>query len=190
MKFTDGNWLLQPDVTAFYPAEARSRTLAPHAFTVYATKRINHRGDTLAGPLLTVECSAPMPDIIRVKMTHFAGTQPHGPTFVADDVISTDARVDADEHATTLTSGKLSVRIPHGEPWQVDFVADGKPITSSGRRGMGIIERADGSHFMHEQLNLGVGEQVYGLGERFTAFVKNGQVVETWNKDGGTSSEQ
>ncbi|HEU5014264.1 MAG TPA: alpha-xylosidase, partial [Roseiflexaceae bacterium] len=74
--------------------------------------------------------------------------------------------------------------------WQVDFVADGKPITSSGRRGMGIIERADGSHFMHEQLKLGVGEQVYGLGERFTPFVKNGQVVETWNKDGGTSSEQ
>jgi len=28
------------------------------------------------------------------------------------------------------------------------------------------------------------------LGERFTAFVKNGQVVETWNKDGGTGSDQ
>jgi alpha-D-xyloside xylohydrolase len=28
------------------------------------------------------------------------------------------------------------------------------------------------------------------LGERFTAFVKNGQVVENWNKDGGTGSDQ
>ncbi len=190
MKFTDGNWLLQPDVTAFYPVEARDRMLAPYAFTVYATKRINQRGDTLTGPLLTVECSAPMPNIIRVKMTHFAGTQPHRPTFIPDDVISVDAHAEADEQATTLTSGKLSVRIPNGEPWQVDFVADGRVLTSSGRRGMGIIERADGSHFMHEQLQLGVGEQVYGLGERFTAFVKNGQVVETWNRDGGTSSEQ
>ena len=27
------------------------------------------------------------------------------------------------------------------------------------------------------------------FGERFTAFVKNGQVVETWNEDGGTSSQ-
>ena len=35
-----------------------------------------------------------------------------------------------------------------------------------------------------------MGENVYGLGERFTAFVKNGQVVDMWNKDGGTGSEQ
>ncbi len=45
-------------------------------------------------------------------------------------------------------------------------------------------------HFMHEQLSLGVGENVYGLGERFSAFVKNGQAVDIWNQDGGTSSEQ
>src|SRR5690606_26776337 len=39
-------------------------------------------------------------------------------------------------------------------------------------------------------LTLGVGEYVYGLGERFTALVKNGQVVENINKDGGTGSDQ
>lgn len=43
---------------------------------------------------------------------------------------------------------------------------------------------------MFERLDLGVGETVYGLGERFTALVKNGQTVETWNRDGGTSTEQ
>jgi alpha-D-xyloside xylohydrolase len=43
---------------------------------------------------------------------------------------------------------------------------------------------------VHEQLNLGVGETVYGLGERFGPLVKNGQVVDIWNADGGTSSEQ
>ena len=31
---------------------------------------------------------------------------------------------------------------------------------------------------------------VYGLGERFGPLVKNGQVVDIWNADGGTSSEQ
>ena len=36
---------------------------------------------------------------------------------------------------------------------------------------------------------LDVDEYVYGLGERFTPFVKNGQVVEMWNEDGGTASE-
>lgn len=43
---------------------------------------------------------------------------------------------------------------------------------------------------MREELDLRVGEWVYGLGERFTSFLKNGQVVDIWNKDGGTSSEQ
>ena len=32
-------------------------------------------------------------------------------------------------------------------------------------------------------------EYIYGLGERFTPFVKNGQTVEMWNEDGGTASE-
>ena len=44
--------------------------------------------------------------------------------------------------------------------------------------------------FMREQLSLSVGEAVYGLGERFTPFVKNGQSIDCWNEDGGTSTEQ
>ena len=43
---------------------------------------------------------------------------------------------------------------------------------------------------MVQRLTLPVGANVYGFGERFTAFVKNGQVVDTWNADGGTASEQ
>ena len=39
------------------------------------------------------------------------------------------------------------------------------------------------------ELSLAPGECVYGLGERFTAFVKNGQVVDIWNEDGGTASQ-
>jgi alpha-D-xyloside xylohydrolase len=72
--------------------------------------------------------------------------------------------------------------------WRIDFKDGERVITSSGWRGMGFIDTAEG-HYIHEQLNLGVGECVYGLGERFTPFVKNGQVVDLWNEDGGTSSE-
>ena len=49
--------------------------------------------------------------------------------------------------------------------------------------------RETGKNYMVEQLLLDVGEYVYGLGERFTPFVKNGQIVEMWNEDGGTASE-
>lgn len=44
--------------------------------------------------------------------------------------------------------------------------------------------------YMANELTLSVGETIYGLGERFGPFVKNGQVVGIWNQDGGTSSEQ
>lgn len=99
------------------------------------------------------------------------------------------ATVASDEQAATLTSGRLSVRVPKTGEWTIEFMATGQVITSSGHHGMGIVEQGN-THYIHEQLSLGVGEYVYGLGERFTAFVKNGQVVDMWNLDGGTSSEQ
>ncbi|KAJ9114967.1 hypothetical protein QFC24_007083 [Naganishia onofrii] len=44
--------------------------------------------------------------------------------------------------------------------------------------------------FMLNELTLSVGESIYGLGERFGPFIKNGQTVGIWNQDGGTSSQQ
>ena len=98
--------------------------------------------------------------------------------------------VEADESLAILTSGRLSARIARGSGWNVEFAADNRTLTRSGPRSMGIIDDAANGPYLHEQLSLGVGETVYGLGERFTAFVKNGQTVETWNKDGGTGSDQ
>jgi alpha-D-xyloside xylohydrolase len=42
--------------------------------------------------------------------------------------------------------------------------------------------------YMVASPTLAVGEKVYGLGERFGPFVKNGQTVELSQEDGGTSS--
>lgn len=191
MKFTDGYWLMRKGLHAAYPAQAYDIVTTSDTMTVYApTQRIRHRGDTLTGPLLTVEFSSPMADVIRVKLTHFAGQRPPSPQFELFAEATPAVTIAGDEAATTLSSGRLSVRVARGDDWRVEFVADGRVVTASPGRGMGIIEMDDGRHFMHEQLALGVGETVYGLGERFTAFVKNGQVVDIWNQDGGTGSEQ
>ncbi len=189
MKFTNGYWLMREGVRAAFPAQAYDIDATPDSLTVYApTKPIHHRGDTLDGPLLTVQFSAPMADVIRVKLTHFVGQHPKTPQFELFEQPGAPVSVTSDEQTATLASGRLAVRVQRGERWQVDFVGDGQIITGSGPKGMGIIQNSDG-HFMHEQLSLGVGENVYGLGERFTPFVKNGQVVDIWNEDGGTSSE-
>jgi alpha-D-xyloside xylohydrolase len=191
MKFTDGNWLLREGVQAFYPAQLHEIETTDTTLTAYApTRPLRQRGDTIGGPLLTVEFSAPMADVVRVRLTHFAGQRSRSPQFVLCAHDPANARINDDGTAATLTSGRLSVRVPRSGAWRVEFIADGRLITASGPRGMGIIEVQGEGHYMHEQLALGVGEYVYGLGERFTALIRNGQVVECWNKDGGTGSEQ
>ena len=188
MKFTDGYWRMRNDVKAQFPVQAYDIEAKSDSFTVYATTRkVVHPGDTLNGALLTIEFSSPLADVIRVKLSHHAGHPPYFPKFVSEQNVK--ATVASDEQAATLTSGRLSVRVPKTSEWTVEFMAADQVITSSGHHGMGIVEQGN-THYIHEQLSLGVGEYVYGLGERFTAFVKNGQVVDMWNLDGGTSSEQ
>ncbi len=197
MKFRDGYWSMREEVRALFPAQVYEVETRSDSFMVYApTKRITSRSDVINEPLLTVEFSSPLSNVIRVRLTHLAGGQSKSLRFDLPEQPAPNVTVCVEGGATTLTSSQLSVRVPPvgggpGDPanWRVEFTAGNRVLTTSGPNGMGAIE-LDGVHYMHERLGLGVGECVYGLGERFTAFVKNGQVVESWNRDGGTSSEQ
>ncbi|GAB3892679.1 alpha-xylosidase [Kibdelosporangium lantanae] len=188
MKFSDGYWLLKPGVEAAYPAEVHDITEGPGSLDVYAPVRhVRHRGDLLKGPLVTLNLSAPMADVIRVRITHFDGGVDHGPHFeITTD--GPDGKVTRDDSGVRLTSGALSVRL-HPDEWRVEFVADDRVLTSSAFKAMAFME-LDGRHYVREQLNLGVGDVVYGLGERFGPVVRNGQEVDIWNADAGTTSEQ
>jgi alpha-D-xyloside xylohydrolase len=190
MKFTDGYWHMRAGFTPYFAIQAHDLDIAPDALTVYAaTKRLNTRGDTLNLPLLTVRFSSPMPDVIRVTITHHKGRRPRQPAFELLSQPAPAVVIHDDAQAATLTSGRLSVRVEKAGDWRIEFRDGERVITSSGWRAMAMIDAPNG-RFIHEQLNLGVGECVYGLGERFTPFVRNGQVVDLWNEDGGTSSEQ
>src|SRR5579859_7349670 len=191
MKFTDGYWRLRPGVTAHYPAQAYDVEAGGDRLTIYAPARtIGQRGDTLNTALLTVELWSPLEDVIGVRLTHFSGRQSRGPRFELLQSQARAARAAADDEAAVLTSGRLAARVPRTGGWRLDFLGDGRPLTSSPAKGMGYLEAAGAGPFAFAQLGLGVGELVYGLGERFGAFVKNGQAVDLWNQDGGTASEQ
>ena len=190
MKFTDGYWQIRDGIRTHFPAQAYEVTLEPEAMTVFApSTKIATRSDTLSQPALTIRFSAPMENVIRVKIFHHKGGQPRKPEFNLSEQPQPQLVVLEDEQCATLTSGQLSVRVNKGDPWLVEYKAGERLVTSSTWPGMGFVDTPDG-RFIHEQLNIGVGECIYGLGERFSAFVKNGQVVDIWNEDGGTSSEQ
>ena len=139
----------------------------------------------------SVRLHSPAPNVIGVRFEHFRGGRSTGPAFeLFADPDTKPVIVDTDEFVS-LTSGDLTVRIEKAGDWRMDFLRGEERITSSSLGGAGYaVNRADNQAYVFERLDLGVGELVYGLGERFTSFVKNGQVVEMWNDDGGTSTEQ
>lgn len=215
MKFTDGFWQLRPGVTALYAQEAydiQETDAAPDGAGLVITAPtavIARRGDTLNRPVLTVTLSSPLEGVVRVRVSHHVGRAWHGGFELPGAVAGAGAAtVSAD--GGTLTTGALTARIAAGAPWALSFEVDGTRVTGSGLKAQGYVQLADGadvSHgvagnartglgapssrtHVHEQLDLGVGELIYGLGERFGPLVKNGQTVDIWNADGGTSSEQ
>jgi alpha-D-xyloside xylohydrolase len=191
MKFTDGYWCIREGHSISSPADIREIRTGDGKITVFAAcRQIRHRGDTLGGPLLTIEYSSPQPDVICVRVWHYRGRTLKGPEFSLNIDKDLKAGIKDEEGQVSLTSGGLSVVIRKGGGWAVDFISYGTRITGSGGKSTGYVVNDKNEAYMREQLDLGVGEYVYGLGERFTPFVKNGQAVDIWNEDGGTSSEQ
>lgn len=191
VKFSDGYWKLKEGVTLYSPMEARDIESSEKKLTLFAsTKKIKHRGDTLNLPMITIEYSSPMPDVIGVRIYHHKGKKLMGPEFELQKISDTSIDIKTEYDKAILTSGKLSVKISRGTSWKAEFFYNEKYLTGSIGKGTGYIITSDGLAYVREQLNLDIGECVYGLGERFTPFVKNGQSVDIWNEDGGTSSEQ
>ncbi len=190
MKFTDGYWMLADGVQATYATHVRDLETDGSSLTAYAPSAlITSRGDTLNRPLLTVRYSTPMPDVIRVQVTHHAGGIDPGPRFeLHRQPVEPEIRIDADEGV--LTSGGLTLRLQRGDRWAAGFEAGGRTLVREADKSAALMTMPDGAVHTRAQLVLGVGDLVYGLGERFGPVVKNGQRVDIWNADGGTSSEQ
>lgn len=192
MKISDGNWLIQPGLALIHPLQVFEAQQQGNELVVYAAPRdVRERAWQLDTPLFTLRFFSPQTGIIGVRIEHFQGGVARGPDYPLQADSSTPVTIENNETCAMLTSGNLSVRVSKGEFWALDFLRDGERITGSQVKNNGYVQDANsGKNYMFERLDLGVGETVYGLGERFTALVRNGQSVETWNRDGGTSTEQ
>ncbi len=193
MKFSDGYWQLPDGYTVLRATEVRDIVADPDAgtLTVFATThRIRGRGDTLNAALLTVTYSSPAPGVVRTRIAHHDGGLPAHPRFELTGDGGFAASVLATDDGGRLTTGDLVVTVRRGFGWHVEYRSAGRLLTASTSRSVAAVTDATGRAFVHEQLTITPGELVYGLGERFGPVVKNGQSVDIWNLDGGTSSEQ
>ncbi|MDE7258787.1 MAG: alpha-xylosidase, partial [Lachnospiraceae bacterium] len=201
MKFSNGCWLFKEGVSCFSPSEVCYTTVKDTEVTLCApTHPIKERGDTLGGVNLTIRITSPMPDVIRVQTFHHMGTVNKTPSFELNLDNPQVLQVEDTTDTLTITSGTLSLVITK-TPWSMTYRSGGKTLTGSGLRDLALMKtdykggcyELEGdleNTYMRQQLNIGVGELLYGTGERFTPFVKNGQTVEIYNEDGGTSTEQ
>ncbi|QHC57998.1 alpha-xylosidase [Rathayibacter sp. VKM Ac-2760] len=190
MKFTDGFWQTRAGFTALFAQEAYDiRSHGSSLEVIAPTKVIEGRGDVLNRPTLTVTVSSPAEGVAKVRIEHWRGTATRGGFDLVDGAVG---EASVTEAGGVLRTGDLEVRVAQGAPWSLEFwdTATSTRLTGSGHKAEGYLTGPDGAAYLHEQLDLGVGELVYGLGERFGPFVKNGQTVDVWNADGGTSSEQ
>ncbi|WP_432628639.1 alpha-xylosidase [Brotaphodocola sp.] len=198
MQFGNGCWLQKEGCECFSPQQAYFVKTGEERVTICApTGRINHRGDTLGGINLTIEITAPAPEVLRVRVSHHRGIVDHGPKF---DLTYTPCRLETEETEEKLIvkNGSLSLVIDK-DHFSMEYLRDGKPLTSSKGRDLAYMktdwkgyayDKGPQDAYMRQMLLLHVGELVYGLGERFTSFTKNGQSVDIWNEDGGTNTYQ
>ncbi|KRL60976.1 alpha-xylosidase [Latilactobacillus fuchuensis] len=191
MKFTDGYWMDRDGMTVNHPQEVYDFQVDEQAVTLYAPyKKVAERGDTLNIGMTTLTITSPQSDIIGVQLTHFDQIA-QGPRFAIDDQ-QKKLKTSVVDQCLAIKSGDLTVKVPVGhQPFNLVFEANGQVLTTSENGAQGqIVDTKHHESYMREQLSLDIDTLVYGLGERFTPFVKNGQVVNTWNADGGTGSEQ
>ncbi|MDE6845704.1 MAG: alpha-xylosidase [Lachnospiraceae bacterium] len=201
MKFSNGCWLFKEGTACFSPCEVYYTTVKDTEVTLCApTHPINERGDTLGFINLTIRITSPMPDVLRVQTYHHMGTVDKTPSFELNLDNPQTLQVEDTDNTLTITSGTLSLVITKN-PWSMTYMSGGKVLTKSGRRDLALMKtdykgdcyELNGdleNTYMREQLGIGVGELLYGTGEHFTPFVKNGQTVEIYNEDGGTSTDQ
>ncbi|KAF7304699.1 Glycoside hydrolase family 31 protein [Mycena kentingensis (nom. inval.)] len=185
-----------------------------------ATRPIRHRGDTLGGPLISVRVSSPTDGVIGVKLDHFntfIAPTPDIPLFPDAQPIPNSTISPSDNGGYTLSSGGLTAEITTN-PYTITFKSPTRTLTFAGPKHQAIFDvpsrwttlSASNSsclaldpssnpvpspapefvRYINSELNISPGELIYGFGEQFGAFVKNGQAIKVWNQDGGTSSEQ
>ncbi len=191
MRFANGNWLWQENVTPHLAARLLTHRYEDGTLTLHVADQASP-SSRLEAVVLKITISSPLPGVLRVQAVHFSRTSQGKVVFPLDyDSKAPHVSLEETEDTLVFSSGCARLRVTTTTPFGMFFEKeDGSPLTGPASGQIGLMEvRGEQSHVM-QRLSLGINEQIYGLGERFGPVVRNGQDVEIWNEDGGTSTEQ
>jgi alpha-D-xyloside xylohydrolase len=187
MKFTNGFWLIREGVSLSKAVDLqRAEHTDSKVELLYATRKVAHRGQTLNIGTIDLSIDSPANEVIRVRASHHKGGKAPLKFSIAESPAHTSATESVER--ISFRSGNLAVEISKTD-FNLNWLGHEKTIACQTDKGVFYTSSEEGKHFS-VQMPIGVGEQIYGLGERFTSFVKNGQAIDVYNEDPGTSSEQ
>ena len=123
MKFTRGLWMTRPNLDFVSAIEFARAYQEPGCLHVLASGVAVHgRGDLLAGGTLDVIFTSPMENVIRVSVTHFAGTVDRAPHFATAEQ-HPDVEILETEDAVSFRSGHLTARVSKAKAgWLVEYL--------------------------------------------------------------------
>lgn len=189
MKFNDGFWRQTPGLRTIHPSSVRDVVVDGDVATIYApTRPISNRRHTLNNPVVEIRVWSPADNVLGVRLNHFTGRREGSAAFAFDASPRPGLSVECTETEVIVSRGDLSLHVALTGYFELAFRRAGELLTVGDRRCVGITQADSGRNHIFQRLSLIEGDLLYGLGERSTPLIKNGQTVETWNDDGGPSS--
>ncbi|MBS5935110.1 MAG: alpha-xylosidase [Clostridiales bacterium] len=212
MKFANGFWVTQKGYDVKFASQPYEITTTQNSITVLVTSAvIENRGMTLQGPNLEITYSSTCEDTIKVSTVHYKGGLDNSPHYELNEDANFKPVINDTDEYIEMISGNTKVVIAKNS-WDVQFYYKDRHLTGNTWRATSYITEkqfsvdakkelnkendffdypvTDNATYVREQLKTDIGECIYGFGEKFTPFVKNGQNVEIWNSDGGTCTDQ
>ncbi|KAI0312736.1 alpha-glucosidase [Amylostereum chailletii] len=139
------------------------------------------------------------PPIPNVSLSQISSAQPDGPPVHTLSTAGLTAEITSNPYTLMFKSSERTLTfagykhqavydVPH--KWTLNTAANSSCLAQDASSNPVREGAPEFVRYVHSELNLSPGELIHGLGEQFGAFVKNGQSISVWNRDGGTSSEQ
>jgi alpha-D-xyloside xylohydrolase len=190
MKFSHGVWKWAEGVTPICVRRVTEYKLERDLLWVAAVDRNGtDPSDRFEGLVLQLQITSPMADVIRVRIVHHdVNTRRDLKPELDYSLSASNVKIEDLPDELMFTSGRLTLRICKSK-WSMQFEDGSTIITGGAWDSLAQISNRAGNRWLMQRLRMGVGEHLYGLGERFGPIAKNGQSISIWNEDGGTGSD-
>src|SRR5579872_6459337 len=187
MKFSHGVWKWAEGITPICVRRVTEYKVDHDSLWVAAVDRNGpDPSDRFEGLVLQLHITSPMADVIRVRIVHHhTDTRKMAKPELDYSLAASHVKIEDLADELMFTSGRLTLRICKSK-YSIQFEDGATVITGGAGDSLGQMVNLSGGKWLMQRLRMGVGECLYGLGERFGPIAKNGQSISIWNEDGGT----